>query len=90
MQAASPTPAKRCLGDVRAFSKQMLKDGDWFGLSEYGYGYGYPIGGFGYGMLGGVPMGDSAGYGPARPGYELRTLAASATILGQMGQEQAC
>ena len=77
---------------MRAFSKQMAKDGYWFGMSNYGYGYGYgyPVGGYGYGMLGAAPMGASAGYGSARPGYELRTLAASATILGQMGQEQAC
>lgn len=91
-QAASPKPAQKCLGDVRAFGKQMSKDGYWFGASDYGYGYGYgyPVGGYGYGLAGGAPAGSFAGYGSARPGYEIRTLAASATILGQMGQEQPC
>jgi len=89
--AALPQPAEKCLGDVRAFSGQMSKDGYWLGGS--GYGYGYPMGGFGYGYgmpLGSMPAGNAAGCGSARPGYEIRTLVASATILAQMGQEQQC
>ena len=91
-QATSPKPADKCLSDVSAFSSQMSKDGYWSGGHGYGYGYGYgyPIGGYGYGMVGGAPAGEFAGYGSARPGYEIRTLAASATILGQLGQEQPC
>lgn len=90
-QAASAHPAEKCLGDVKAFSGKMSKEGYWLGGS--GYGYGYPMGGYGYGYggsLGSMPAGNAAGYGSARPGYEIRTLVASATILAQMGQEQPC
>ena len=94
--AAAPAhPAERCLADVRSFSEQMSKNGYWLGGS--GYGYGYPMGGYGYGYgagfgvpLGSMPPGNAAGYGSARPGYEIRTLMASATVLAQMGQEQQC
>jgi sporulation protein YlmC with PRC-barrel domain len=93
--AASSHPAEKCLGDVKAFSEKMSKDGYWLGGS--GYGYGYPMGGYGYGYgagygvpLGNLPAGNAAGYGSARPGYEIRTLMASATVLAQMGQEQEC
>jgi sporulation protein YlmC with PRC-barrel domain len=88
-EAASAHPAEKCLGDVKAFSDQMSKGGYWLGGS--GDGYGYPMDGYGYGAGYGVPVGSTpAGYGSARPGYEIRTLMASATILAQMGQEQAC
>lgn len=89
--AASMQPAEKCLGDVKAFSDKMSKEGYWLGGS--GYGYGYPMGGYGYGYggpLGSMPAGNAAGYGSARPGYQIRTLVASATILAQMGQEQSC
>ena len=89
--SASVHPAEKCLGDVRTFSEQMSKSGYWLGGS--GYGYGYPMGGYGYGFgvpLGSMPAGNAAGYGSARPGYEIRTLMASATVLAQMGQEQEC
>lgn len=82
-------PAEACLTDVRSFSAKMDKDGYWLGASDYGYGY--PMGGYGYGY--GYPMGAypaSAGYSNARPGYEVRTLMASANILAQHGQQQAC
>jgi sporulation protein YlmC with PRC-barrel domain len=82
-------PAKACLADVRGFSGSMDKDGYWLGASDYGYGY--PMGGYGYGYA--YPMGAypaSAGYSNARPGYEVRTLIASANILAQHGQQQAC
>ena len=96
-QGAAAQPAKKCLGDVQTFSSQMSKDGHWLGGS--GYGYGYPMGGYGYGYgygagfgvpLGSMPVGNAAGYGSARPGYEIRTLMASATVLAQMGLEQEC
>ncbi len=87
-QAATPKPAEQCLGDVKAFNASLSKGGYWLGGSDAGYGY--PMGGYGYGygMMGGSA--GFAGYGSARPGYELRTLVSSATILGQMGQQQSC
>ena len=90
-EAASAPPAEKCLGDVKAFTGQMSREGYWLGGS--GYGYGYPMGGYGYGYgmpLGSLPAGNAAGYGSARPGYEIRTLMASATVLAQLGQEQEC
>ena len=87
-QAAVPKPAEQCLGDVKAFNAGLSKDGYWLGGSDAGYGY--PMGGYGYGYgMMGAGAG-FAGYGSARPGYELRTLVSSATILGQMGQQQSC
>ncbi len=101
---AAVEPAKKCLGDLLAFDKQMQKDGYWLGGS--GYGYGYPMDGLssGYGppvmgehtMMGSHPMMDgrpeatSAGYQNARPGYEVRILLAAANILAQRGQQQPC
>ena len=90
-QAASAPPAEKCLSDVKAFTDKMSKEGYWLGGS--GYGYGYPMGGYGYGYgmpLGSTPAGNAAGYGSARPGYQIRTLMASATVLAQLGQEQEC
>ena len=93
--AAASHPAGKCLADVKTFSDKMSKNGYWLGGS--GYGYGYPMGGYGYGYgagygapIGSMPAGNAAGYGSARPGYEIRTLMASATVLAQMGQEQEC
>jgi sporulation protein YlmC with PRC-barrel domain len=86
-------PAGACRSDVRAFNGQMEKDGYWLGGS--GYGYGYPMGGIGYGAEGygdgyGYASADTPGYRNARPGYEIRILLASANILAENGQQQAC
>jgi sporulation protein YlmC with PRC-barrel domain len=85
-------PAKKCLSDLRAFDNQLEKDRYWLGGS--GYGYGYPMDGFGYGygppMIDGHPSANTTRYENARPGYEFRTLIASASILARHGQQQEC
>ena len=88
--AATAKPAEKCLDDVKALSAEMSKGGYWLDGSDYGYGY--PMGGYGYGygMMGEGRGAGFTGYGSARPGYEIRTLMSSATILAQMGQEQPC
>ena len=87
--------AQKCLTDLRAMDSQMQTDGYW--LHGSGYGYGYPVYGYGYGFgygeqgalgLGGIPP--TTSHSRARPGYEIRTLIASATILAERGQQQAC
>ena len=85
---AATQPAEKCLSDLRTFNSQMDKDGYWLGGS--GYGFGYPLGGPGYGYRMGDSPAASAGYHNARPGYEVRILVASATILARHGQQQAC
>jgi sporulation protein YlmC with PRC-barrel domain len=85
-RAAAAKPAEQCLTDLRAFDRKMEKDGHWLG--ESGMGYGYPMGGY-YGP--GYPAATFAGgYQNVRPGYEVRTLVASANILARNGQQQAC
>ena len=82
--AAAPVtaahPAQQCLADLGVLSATMQKDGYWIEST----GYGYPV--YGYGYSYGDRYGDSAGYGRARPGYEVRTLLAAARILAQRGQ----
>lgn len=77
-------PAQQCLTDVGSFNAVMRKDGYWIDDA----GFGYPIYGYGYGY--GGRYSDSAGYGLARPGYEVRTLLATARILAQRGEQAAC
>ena len=88
-------PAQKCASDLRAFDGTMQKDGNW--LHGSGYGYGYPLHGYGYGYA--YPeYGSLVGQGHsvvnyharARPGYEIRTLIASATILAQRGKQAEC
>jgi len=85
---AATQPAEKCLSDLRAFNSQMEKDGYWLGSS--GYEYGYPLGEPGYGYRMGDSPASTAGYHNARPGYEVRILIASATILARHGQQQPC
>lgn len=90
--AAVTKPAEKCLSDLRAFSSQMEKDGYWLGGSAYGYGY--PMSGYAHGMgrpmIDGRPAAAGIGYQNARPGYEVRTLVAAATILARNGQQKPC
>lgn len=86
--------AQKCAGDLRDFSSQMQRDGYWFeGASA---GYGYPMYGYNYdpnksmGSLGAARPLAAAAYWRARPGYEVRTLLASASILAQRGQQHEC
>lgn len=88
---AALKPAEKCLSDLRAFGSQMEKDGYWLGAS--GDGFGYPMEGYGvYGppLMDGRTEPTGIGYRNARPGYELRTLIASADILARQGQQQPC
>ncbi|MFM9925194.1 PRC-barrel domain-containing protein [Variovorax sp. H27-G14] len=84
---AAAKPAQQCLSDLKAFDGQLQKDGYW--LHSYGYGYGYPMYGYGYGYVA-EPSAAGVGYSNVRPGYEVRTLIASANILAQRGDQQAC
>ena len=95
--SAAPTAqsAQQCTTDLRALDDQMQTDGYWlhgsglgYGYPFFGYGYGY---GFGeYGLHGGHAIAATSSHWRARPGYEVRTLIASATILAARGQQQAC
>ena len=79
-------PAKQCLTDLKAFDTIQHKDGYW--LDGGGYGYGYPV--YGYGYSYGARYDESNRYLRARPGYEVRTMIASARILAMNGHQVAC
>lgn len=94
--SAGMKPDHACMADLRTFSEQMQKEGYWlrgsnlsYGYPLYGYGYGYG----GYGELGPAgavgTMGEST-YPSARPGYEVRMLIGSASILAERGESEAC
>jgi sporulation protein YlmC with PRC-barrel domain len=95
---AATNSAKKCRSDLRVFDAKMQKDGYWLRGAGYGYGYGYPMR-YGYGSnydegrpvaMGSTHSLAETGYWRARPGYEVRTLLASAKILADSGQQQAC
>ena len=97
--AADMKPDHACMGDLRTFSEQMQKEGYWLGGSSLGYGYplyGYGgYGGYGYGYGYGTGQRElgttvDGGYSYARPGYEIRVLVGSASILAERGESEAC
>ncbi len=89
---AQKSVAEKCLTDLSSFQVMLEKDGYWRGGS--GYGYGYPMHGYAYDevrpLITGTATPVGAAYWRARPGYEIRTLLASAQIMAQRGQQQAC
>jgi sporulation protein YlmC with PRC-barrel domain len=96
---ADMKPDHACMGDLRTFSEQMQKDGYWlngsnlgYGYPLYGYGYGYETGnGYGAPVTTGSDGTLYAGrYSSARPGYEIRMLVGSASILAERGESEAC
>lgn len=91
MAQTSAVSARTCLNDLREFSSVLHRDGYWL----EGSGYGYPMFDYGY-AYGGEQLPATAaatpktGYWRARPGYEVRTLLATADILGQLGKQASC
>jgi sporulation protein YlmC with PRC-barrel domain len=94
--SATAMPATACVSELTAFDAQLQKDGYWLHGAGYGYGYGYPMAGYGYGYAyggAGLPPAktmQATGYWSARPGYEVRSLLASADILAQRGDQAGC
>lgn len=86
-QSAAAQPSQQCVSDLKKFDGELQKDGYW--LHASGYGYGYPMYGYGYGNVA-EPASGGGSYSGVRPGYEVRTLIASANILAQRGDQQAC
>lgn len=90
-----PPATQKCMNDLRAIDTQMQAAGHW--LHSTGFGYGFPLFGYDYGA-GRTRLANAAhhltatsqGHLTARPGYEIRTLIAAATILAQRGQQQEC
>ena len=74
-QSAAAKPAQQCVTDLKAFEALLQKDGYW--LHASGYGYGYPMYGYGYGYAM-QPASPAGGFSRVRPGYDVRTLMASA------------
>jgi sporulation protein YlmC with PRC-barrel domain len=92
-QAKDVKPAQQCMTDLNAFDAQLQEEGYW--LHCAGMGYGYPTYGYGYAYGGARPLVSStpprtSGYRRARPGYEIRTLIASANILAKRGDQRSC
>jgi sporulation protein YlmC with PRC-barrel domain len=90
-RASEPKPARKCMGDLRAFDARIKKDGYWLHAADYGYGY--PMFGITYPYAGYVPARGESGasaFVHARPGYDVRTLIAAGNILALRGQQQAC
>ena len=89
--ASHEKSAQQCVSDLHAFHAELQKGGYW--LASSGYGAGYPRYGYVYGERGvmlPIDTFESKTEIHARPGYEIRTLMASAHITAQRGQQAAC
>ena len=89
--ASHEKSAQQCASDLHAFHAELQKGGYW--LASSGYGAGYPRYGYVYGERGvmlPIDTFESKTEIHARPGYEIRTLMASAHITAQRGQQAAC
>jgi sporulation protein YlmC with PRC-barrel domain len=89
--AGAPQSAQRCMNDLRVLDEQMQVAGNW--VHGTGYGYGYPAYGYGYGdhrVATDHSNAGASGHSRARPGYEIRTMIAAATILAQRGDQKEC
>jgi sporulation protein YlmC with PRC-barrel domain len=80
---APPAAAAQCLTDLGTFSARLNQAGYWMGGSADGYGY--PMGGYGYGDMTGPED-----YYSTRSGYDIRTLLSAANILARQGQQATC
>lgn len=83
--------ARQCISDLVAFDAELQKGGYWLYSSRYGYGYpldGYLFGERGVMLPNGAPPSTTEVH--VGPGYEIRTLLASANIMAQRGQRAAC
>ena len=88
---AAPQTAQRCMNDLRVMDNQMQTEGNW--IHGTGYGYGYPVYRYGNGdhmVLNDRSNSAASGHSRARPGYEIRTLIAAATVLAERGEQQGC
>ena len=85
----TPVPAEQCLKDLHAFGTGLQKDGYWLDGSgnDYMFGYGYAYEGEQLPSSRGTA---DTGYWRERPGYEVRTLLATAGILAQLGKQESC
>ena len=87
----TPQSAQKCMNDLRVLDDQMQVAGHW--VHGTGYGYGYPAYTYGYGdhrVATDRSNSGASGHSRARPGYEIRTMIAAATILAERGQQQGC
>lgn len=91
---ATTAVATACLKHLSTFDNQMEKSGYWLGGDSFGHGR--SLVGSPEAMIGSPALmkhaapRTAAEYENARPGYEVRILVASATVLARNGQAKSC